>query len=157
MSRVLGHPIAVVLIVVGVLMAVSSAAAQRRTASDIQAQIHKSAELQVQALRILTDAERAEGIIGKAYAELQAAMSAMVINASGQKSSDPLFDLNLRRMRQALSHLQQAFDMLRANRSLPTAPERQEGTPSAESAAYLGVVRNSVEQALRITSSVLVF
>jgi hypothetical protein len=80
----------------------------------------------------------------------------MVINASGQKSPDPLLKLNEQRMRQALSHLQQASDMLKANRSLATASQRQEGTAPAESGAYLGVVRNNVEQALRITNSVLV-
>jgi hypothetical protein len=80
----------------------------------------------------------------------------MLINASGQKSPDPLLKLNEQRMRQALSHLQQASDMLKANRSLATASQRQEGTPPAESGAYLAVVRNNVEQALRITNSVLV-
>jgi hypothetical protein len=134
----------------------STSAQPRRTSSDIQAQIQKSADLQRQALQILTEPERAERLIGRAYTELQTAMSTMLINASGQKSPDPLLKLNEQRMRQALSHLQQASDMLKANQSLATASQRQEATPPAESGAYLGVVRNNVEQALRITSSVLV-
>jgi len=151
MSRVLGHPIATVLIVVGVLMAGSSAAAQsaqpRRTSSDIQAQIQKSAELQRQALQILADPERAERLIGNAYANLQSAMSAMVINASGQKSPDPLLKLNESRMREALTQLQHASDTLRA-----AVHQRQEGKPPE----YFDVVRNHVEQALRLTSGVFV-
>jgi hypothetical protein len=134
----------------------STIAEPRRTSLDIQAQVQKSADLQRQALQILTDPERAERLIGNAYAELQAAMITMVINASGQKSPDPLLKINEQRMRQALSHLQQASDMLKVNRSLATASQRREGAPP-ESTAYLGVVRNSVEQALRITNSVLVF
>ena len=154
MSRVLPSVLTLMLL----LMAApaSTSAQPRRNSLDIQAQIQKSADLQRQALQALAEPERAERLIGNAYAELQAAMSTMVINASGQKSPDPLLKLNEQRMRQALSHLQQASDMLKANRSLATASQRQEGTPPAESGAYLGVVRNNVEQALRITSSVLV-
>ena len=149
MSRVLGHPIATIVIVFGVLMAGSSAAAQssqpRPTSSDIQAQVQKSAELQRQALRILTDPERAERLIGNAYANLQSAMSAMVINASGQKSPDPLLKLNESRMRDALTQLQHASDTLRV-----VVRQRQEGTPPE----YVDVVRNHIEQALRLTNGV---
>jgi hypothetical protein len=53
--------------------------------------------------------------------------------------------------------LQQASDTLKVNRARATVPQRAEGGTPAESGAYLGVVRNSVEQALRITNSVLVF
>jgi hypothetical protein len=154
MSRVLPSVLTLMLLLVAA--PASTSAQPRRTSSDIQAQIQKSADLQRQALQILTEPERAERLIGRAYTELQTAMSTMLINASGQKSPDPLLKLNEQRMRQALSHLQQASDMLKANRSLATASRRQEGTPPAESGAYLGVVRNNVEQALRITSSVLV-
>ena len=154
MSRVLPSVLTLMLLLVAA--PASTSAQPRRTSSDIQAQIQKSADLQRQALQILTEPERAERLIGRAYTELQTAMSTMLINASGQKSPDPLLKLNEQRMRQALSHLQQASDMLKANQSLATASQRQEGTLPAESGAYLGVVRNNVEQALRITSSVLV-
>jgi hypothetical protein len=150
MSRVLPP---VLTIVVLLLAAPAPAIAQQLTSIDIQAKVQKSAELQRQALQILTDQERAGRLISNASTELQSAMSAIVIKASGQKFTDPLLDINVQRMRQALSHLQQASDMLRVNRPLVSAPQRQEGTPPAESGAYLGVVRNSVEQALRITSN----
>jgi hypothetical protein len=154
MSRVLPPVLTLMLL----LMAApaSTIAQPPRTLTDIQAQIQKSAELQRQALQILTDPERAERLISNASAELQSAMSAMVINASDKKSSDPLMNLNEQRMRQAPAHLQQASDTLKVNRARATTPQRLEGTPAAESGSYLAVVRNSVEQALRITSSVLV-
>jgi hypothetical protein len=136
---------------------VSTIAQPRPTSADIQAQIQKSAELQRQALQSLTEPERAERLISNAYNELQSAMRTMVINASGQKSSNPLVNFNEQRMRQALAHLQHASDTLTANRSLVTAPQHEEGTPPAESRSYLGVVRDSVQQALRITDTVLVF
>jgi phage host-nuclease inhibitor protein Gam len=84
MSRVLPSVLTLMLL----LMAApaSSSAQPRRTSSDIQAQIQRSADLQRQALQILTEPERAEGLIGNAYAELQTALSTMLINASGQKS-----------------------------------------------------------------------
>jgi len=155
MSRVLPPVLTLMLL----LMAApaSTIAQPRRTSADIQAQIQKSAELQRQALQILTDPERAERLISNASAELQSAMSTMVINASETKSPDPLLTLNEQRMRQALTHLQQASDTLKVNRARATAPHRQEGTPAAEAGSYLGVVRNSVEQALRITNTVFIF
>ena len=167
MSRVLHQSIALVLIVVGGgLMAMSSAAAQPaqppRTPVDIQAQIQKSAGLQRQALESLTDVGRAERLILNAYAELQSAMSAMVIAASGKKFPDPLLNLNEQRMRQALAHLQRASDTLKLNRPIAPTPQSQEKggdlseTPPAGSPSYLGVVRDSVEQALRLTNGVLV-
>jgi hypothetical protein len=128
----------------------------QRTAQDIQAQVQKSAELQRQALQTLTDPERAERLISNAYIELQRAMSAMVINASGQKFPDPLLNLNEQKMKQALIHLQQASDMIKINRAGASAPQRQEGGTPVESGAYLGNVRNRVEEALRITNTVLV-
>jgi hypothetical protein len=162
------HPIAPALIVVAVLMAISSAAAAQsprppRTSGDIQAQVQKTAELQRQALQSLTDLGRAERLISNAYAELQTALSAMLITASGRKSPDPLLNLNEQRMRQALSHLQDASDMLKVNRPGAPVPQgREKGgelpeTPPAGSQSNLGVVRNDLEQALRLTNSVLVF
>ena len=46
-----------------------------------------------QALQNLTDLERAEDLINNAYAELQAALSTVIIKASGAKFPDPLFDM----------------------------------------------------------------
>ena len=91
------HPIASALTTVAVFIAMSSAAAQspqpQRTSVHAQAQIQKSGELQRQALQNLTDLERAEDLINNAYAELQAALSTMIIKASGAKFPDPLFDM----------------------------------------------------------------
>ena len=141
------HLIALVLVIVGALMALSSAAAQYaqvpRTAVDLQAQVQKSAELQRQALQSLPDVGRAEPLITRAYDTLQAAMSSMVIKASGAKSPDPLLNLNEQRMRQALLQLQQASDAIKVNR------------PPSET--VLGDVRKSLEQALRLTGTVFIF
>ena len=92
MSRVLPPVLTLMLL----LMAApaSTIAQPRRTSADIQAQVQKSAELQRQALESLTDPGRAERLISNAYAELQSAMSTMVINASAKKSPDPLLKLN---------------------------------------------------------------
>jgi hypothetical protein len=154
MSRVLPPVLTTVLLL---MVAPAPVVAQpQRTAQDIQAQVQKSAELQRQALQTLTDPERAERLISNAYIELQRAMSAMVINASGQKFPDPLLNLNEQKMKQALIHLQQASDMIKINRAGASAPQRQEGGTPVESGAYLGNVRNRVEEALRITNTVLV-
>jgi hypothetical protein len=155
MLRVL--PLVLTLVLLLMAAPASTIAQPRRTSADIQAQVQKSAELQRQALESLTDLERAERLISNASAELQSALSTMVINASGQKAPDPLLNLNVQRMRQALTHLQQASDTLKVNRARAPVPQRAEGDTPAESGPYLGVVRNSVEQALRITNSVLVF
>jgi hypothetical protein len=104
MSRVL--PLVLTIMLLLMAAPVSSIAQPRRTSLDIQAQIQRSAELQRQALQILTEPERAERLIGNAYAELHAALSTMVINASDQKFPDPLLKLDEQRMRQALGHLQ---------------------------------------------------
>ena len=91
------HPIAFALTTVAVFMTLSSAAAQTtqppRTPVPVQAQIQKSAELQRQALQNLTDRQRAEGLINNAYAELDAALSTMIIKASNAKFQDPLFEM----------------------------------------------------------------
>jgi hypothetical protein len=153
------HAIVPALIVIAVLMAMSSAAAQPpRTSGEIQAKVQQSVELQRQALQSLTDPGRAERLIDNAYAALDAAMSAMVTAATGRRTPpDPLLNLNEQKMRQALTHLQQASDTLKVNRRPAAAPQGQDGTPAAESQPYLDGVRKSVEQALRLTNSVLVF
>lgn len=154
MLRVLPRVLPIILLL---LAAPASTIAQpRRTSADIQAQIQKSAELQRRALQHLTDPERAERLVNGAAAELQSALRAMMINAAGRKAADPLLDFNVQRIRQALAHLQQASDTFKANRPGAGATHGQKVTPTAESRSYLSVVRNSVEQALRITDTVLV-
>lgn len=118
-SRVLPTVLTIVLLLVA---APASVNAQQRTSIDIQAKAQKSAALQRQALQILTDPERAERLIRSAFTELQSAMSAMVINASSQKFPDPLLNVTERRMRQALTHLQDASDRLKGNRAPAPAP-----------------------------------
>jgi hypothetical protein len=151
------HLIASVLTTVAVFIVMSSAAAQspqsQRTSVHVQAQIQKSAELQRQALQNLTDLERAENLINSAYAELQAALSTMIIKASGAKFPDPLFDMQKRRGEQALALLQVARDVLHTNRQDQRPKgQGQDGRPGG-SRAYLERVRSNVEQALRITST----
>jgi ubiquinone biosynthesis protein COQ9 len=149
------------MVVVVVLTSMLNASAQSpRSSTEIQAKVQKSAELQQQALRSLPDMGQAEALIDKAYAELQSAMSTMVIAASGMKTADPLLGLNEQKMRRALSHLQQATDTIKVNRRAGTA---QSGTTEGGEASpggappYLGVVRNNVEQALRLTNGVMLF
>jgi hypothetical protein len=147
------RPVALTLILGGVLVAMSSAAAQSRTSADIQAQFLKSAELQRQALRSLNDERQAEQLITKAYAELQAGLSIMIINASGAKFPDPLLGVQTQRANQALSFLQRAVDTLRQNPPDRPVTEDQERTGQpAESRAYLDEVRKNLEQALRLTN-----
>ena len=153
--RLWGRPVVLALIVVAVLMAVSSLAAQSRSSVDIQAQIRKSAELQRQALQTLNDRAQAAQLIDKAYAELRAALSSMVINATETKFQDPLLSIHTQRGNQALSLLQRAGDTLRQTRSDRPAKENQEGAGQpAESRAYLDEVRKNLEQALRLTSTI---
>lgn len=47
----------------------------------------------------------AEQLIDRAYAELQAALSSMIINASGMKYPDPLLSIQIQHANQALSRL----------------------------------------------------
>jgi hypothetical protein len=150
--------VALALIVVVSLMAMFSGAAHPqapRTPIDIQTQIQRSAELQQQALQSLSDSRRTEQLIDNAYRELRAALSAMVVNASGMKFPDPLLNIQTKRGERALSLLQDAGDVLKRNRqdqSVRPAPEDQEknGQPGG-SPSYVEVVRNNLEQALRLT------
>lgn len=151
------HPIASALTTVAVFIAMSSAAAQspqsQRTSVHVQAQIQKSAELQRQALQNLTDLKRAEDLVNNAYAELQAALSTMIIKASGAKFPDPLFDMQKRRGEQALALLQVARDVLHTNRQDQRPKDQgQDGQPGG-SRSNLERVRSNLEQALRLTST----
>ncbi len=150
--HILHHPVVLVLVVAAVVGAPSSAFAQssrpRHDPAEIQRKIEKSAALQRQALQNLTDPGRAAKLVQSAYAELSAAQGNMIINASEMKFHDPLFDLNTRKTREALSLLQQASDALTTNRQT----EAPTGSPPS-----LEVVRNNLQQALRLTNSVVAY
>ena len=123
------HPLVPGLILVGVLMAMSPAAAQSSrlpppNSVEIQAQIQRSVELQREALQNLTDHGRAELLVVSAHRTLRNVLRALASNASQQKFPDPLLELNEERIQEALSHLQQASDALKANR--PGVRVRQE-------------------------------
>jgi hypothetical protein len=143
--------------VVVVLIALSPALAQAplpQTSTNIQARIQKSAELQRQALQSLTDVGRAERLTNGAYAELQAALSTMIIKASNAKFPDPLFDIQKRRAEQALALLQVARDVLQGTRQESRPQAQEEGQPSRPS-GNLETVRSNLEQALQLTSTLV--
>lgn len=151
---VLGHPIALALTMIAVLIAMSSAAAQTgqppRSAVDIQAKILKSAELQQQALQSLDDLGRAQRLISNASTELEAALSAIIIKNSGAKFQDPLLAIQRKRAEQALTLLQEARDALSAYR--PDQPARDQGDgQSAAPRSSLDGVHSNLERALNLT------
>lgn len=135
------------LAVAGVALALCASASTAqsrppRSPVDTQSKMQKSVDLQRQALQTLADPERAERLISGAYSELQAAHSDLIINAANMKFPDPLFDLNHRKLQQALALLQKARDAINTrNQSTPTSP--------------IDTVRSSLEQALVLTNSVL--
>lgn len=156
-----------VALALGIFAVVSPALAQPsrppRDPVEIQKKIQKSAELQGQALQYLTDPTRAERLITAAAVELQAAHTDIVINASNMKMPDPLSGINSRKVQQALSLLQGASDILKTNReNQPTAPtpQEQENTDqpaeTAPARPYLEAVRSNLEQARRLTHSLVV-
>jgi len=140
-SRLLALALATAL--AGASSALAQSSRQTYDPVDIQRRLETSGNLQRQALQSLGDPTRAEQLLQKAYGELQAVQSALIIHASGQKFQDPLLDLNTRKSRQALSLLQRAADTLK--------------TKPAGGRPYLDVVRDDLEQALRLTSTVMVF
>ena len=93
--------------------AIAQSSQQAYDPADVRKRIERSGDLQRQALRTLGDPVRAEELVRNAYDELQAAQSALVINASAQKFRDPLLEINTRKSREALSLLQRAADALR--------------------------------------------
>src|SRR5260370_42478389 len=93
----------------------------RYAPAEIQRKVQKSAELQRQALQNLTDPRRAEGLIQSAWTELRAAQHEMIINASGAKFVDPLFEISNKKAQEALVHLQTAGEALKRNRSITGA------------------------------------
>ena len=139
--------IAMVLALAAVVAAVSPAAAQLskspRNAASVKGKLEKSAELQRQALQALADLGRAERLVGNAHEELRSAKDDMVIIASNAKFPDPLSASNQRRTDQALSLLLGALDGLKLRDKWSEPDKRVAG------------VRNNLEQALRLTNTVL--
>ena len=154
-------------LVPGLVAVASPAAGQSRPPRDpaeIQKKIQKSVELQRQALQTLADPARAERLTTSAYAQLQAAYTDMVINSSNMKMPDPLAGINARKVEQALTQLLSASDALKNSQSQPAspAPQGQDTTDqpaetSPKSSSNLEVARNSLQEALRLTNSVLVY
>jgi hypothetical protein len=152
-------------LVLGLVAIASSAMGQSRSPRDpaeIQRKIQRSAELQRQALQALADPPRAERLVNSAYAQMQSAYTDMVINSSNMKMPDPLSGINSRKAQQALTHLQSASDALKNSLSQPatSTPRGEESTDqtpdaSPRASSYLEGVRSSLDQALRLTNSML--
>jgi len=139
--------------------AIAQSSQQAYDPSDVRKRIERSGDLQRQALRTLGDPVRAEELVRKAYDELQAAQNALVIYASGQKFRDPLLDINTRKSQEALSLLQRAADALRTNQgSSPGQADQEEANPPQTPAGSMvhPDVRTNLEQALRLTSTLMV-
>ncbi|HTI53553.1 MAG TPA: hypothetical protein VMC04_04930 [Verrucomicrobiae bacterium] len=142
-------------VLLGALVAASPALSQsgrpRYDPAEIQRQVQKSVQLQRQALQSLSDPGRTEGLLRSAWTELRAAQHEMVMNASGAKFVDPLFEISNRKAQEALVHLQAAADALQSNRPLTGArPDQEEG--GQLQASYLDGVRRHIEQAVLLTS-----
>jgi len=120
-------------------------------AADIQQKVQKSLTLQQQALQSLGDSNQAVTLVRSAWTELRAAQHEMIMNASGAKYVDPLFEMSNRRAEEALGHLQAAGDALATNRSAGVRVNDEDGGQAAN--AYLAGVRRHIEQAVRLTTS----
>jgi hypothetical protein len=151
-------------LVLGLVAIASSAMGQSRSPRDpaeIQRKIQRSAELQRQALQALADPPRAERLVNSAYAQMQSAYTDMVINSSNMKMPDPLSGINSRKAQQALTHLQSASDALKNSLSQPAAatPKGEESADQApdtsRASSYVEGARSSLDQALRLTNSML--
>ena len=90
MSRVLPSVLTLMLLLVAA--PASTSAQPRRTSSDIQAQIQKSADLQRQALQILTEPERAERLIGKRLRRAPNRLEHSVDQRFGPEVPGPAFE-----------------------------------------------------------------
>ncbi len=143
----LRHLMVMVLAAVAVLITVSPAATQLskppRDPALIQRKLQRSAELQREALQALTDPKNAERIVKNAYGQLMSAKEDMVVNASNVQFPDPLFAGNKARVDQALALLLGAWDTLKLR--------DQWSDPSSQVAR----VRNNLQQALRLTNTLL--
>ena len=121
-------------------------------AADVQRKVQKSLSLQKQALQSLSDSNQAVTLVRSAWTELRAAQHEMIMNASGAKYVDPLFEMSNRRAEEALGHLQAAGDALATNRSAGVRVNDEDGGQAAN--AYLDGVRRHIEQAVRLTNSI---
>ena len=79
----------------------------------------------------------------------------MIIKASGAKFQDPLFDMQKRRGEQVLTLLQVARDALHANRQDQRPKGQAEDGQPGGSGSYLEKARSNLEQALRLTSTLV--
>lgn len=133
--------------------AVAQSGRAQYDAADIQRKVQKSLSLQKQALQSLSDSNQAVTLVRSAWTELRAAQHEMIMNASGAKYVDPLFEMSNRRAEEALGHLQVAGDALATNRpaSGVRANDEDGGQPTN---AYLDGVRRHIEQAVRLTNSI---
>jgi hypothetical protein len=109
----------------------------------IQRKIQKNAELPGQALQVLTDPGRAERPVANPHEEFRSAKDDMVINASNMRFQDPLSAGHNRRVDQALSLLLRAWDALKLRDKWSDSVSRVDG------------VRDNLQQALRLTNTVL--
>lgn len=142
-------------LLLGAIASASPALAQsgrpRYEAADIQRKIQKSLELQRQALQSLNETARADTLVRSAWTELRAAQHEMIMNASGAKFVDPLFEMSNKRAGEALGHLQAAGDALESGRGSAGARVNDEEGDQAP-IPYLDEVRRHIEQAVRLTS-----
>ena len=142
-------------LLLGAIASTSPALAQsgrpRYEAADIQRKIQKSLELQRQALQSLGEPARADTLVRSAWTELRAAQHEMIMNASGVKFVDPLFEMSNKRAGEALGYLRAAGDALESNRGSAGARVSDEEGGQAPT-SYLDGVRRHIEQAVRLTS-----
>jgi hypothetical protein len=123
-------------------------------ATDIQRKVQKSLTLQKQALQSLGDSNQAVTLVRSAWTELRAAQHEMIMNASGAKYVDPLFEMSNRRAEEALGHLQAAGDALATNpRASGVRANDEDGGQPAN--PYLDGVRRHIEQAAHHLARVL--
>ncbi len=132
-------------ILVALLAFVSSPFAQSgkppRDLAAIQRKVQRSADLQRQALGALSEPTKAVRLAESAYTQLKAAQDDMIINATTAKSLDPIQELNSRKVNQALSLVQEAWDAL--------------GARGVDPDTAVAVARDRLQHALRLTNSLL--
>ena len=112
-----------------------------RDPANIQRKVQRSADFQRQALEALSEPARAARLVGSAYTQLKAAQDDMIINSTTARSLDPIQELNGRKVNQALTLVQQAGDAL--------------GTRGSDPDNAVAVARDRLQQALRLTNSLL--
>ena len=134
--------------------AVAQSGRAQYDAADIERKVQKSLSLQRQALQSLSDSNQAATLVRSAWTELRAAQHEMIMNASGAKYVDPLFEMSNRRAQEALGHLQAAGDALATNpRASGVRANDEDGDQPAN--PYLDGVRRHIEQAVRLTTALV--